>query len=37
MKAVLLHRGDGPAPPRIAELRVPVIRSLRDLPALLIG
>jgi putative hydrolase of the HAD superfamily len=37
MKAVLLHRGDGPAPPRLAELQVPVIRSLRDLPPLLIG
>ena len=31
MRAVLLHRGDRPAPERLAELPVPVIRSLREL------
>ena len=34
MRAVLVHRGDN-APARAAELGVPVIRSLRELPALL--
>src|SRR5919201_3727025 len=34
MRAVLLHRGDNP-PARAAELGVPVIKSLRELPPLL--
>ncbi len=34
MRAILLHRGDTP-PDRAAELGVPVIRSLRELPPLL--
>ena len=34
MRAILLHRGDN-APARAAELGVPVIKSLRELPALL--
>jgi HAD superfamily hydrolase (TIGR01549 family) len=38
MRAVLLNRGDSAAPAAVAEdRRVPVIRSLRELPALLIG
>ena len=38
MRAVLLNRGDSAAPAAVAEDdRVPVIRSLRELPALLIG
>jgi hypothetical protein len=45
MRAVLLNRGDSAAPGAAvarpgsgrAEGRVPVIRSLRELPALLIG
>jgi putative hydrolase of the HAD superfamily len=36
MRAVLLHRGDAP-PARASELRVPVIRSLNELPDLIIG
>src|SRR5262249_38839699 len=36
MRAVLLHRGETP-PARAAELGVPVIRSLGELPALLTG
>ena len=36
MRGVLLRRGDAPAA-GAAELGVPVIRSLRELPALLIG
>ena len=36
MRAVLLHRGETPAA-GAGELGVPVIRSLRELPALLIG
>jgi putative hydrolase of the HAD superfamily len=36
MRGVLLHRGDGPVA-STGELAVPVIRSLRELPALLIG
>ena len=35
MRAVLLHRGDAP-PPRASELGVPVIRSLSELPNLVI-
>jgi putative hydrolase of the HAD superfamily len=35
MRAVLLHRGDTPTSPGVLD--VPVIRSLRELPALLIG
>jgi putative hydrolase of the HAD superfamily len=34
MRAILLHRGDN-VPARAAELKVPVIQSLRELPALL--
>ena len=34
MRGVLLHRGDTPTT-GAAELGVPVIRSLRELPALL--
>ena len=38
MRGVLLHRGGTPASPaRRRTLGVPVIRSLRELPALLIG
>jgi putative hydrolase of the HAD superfamily len=36
MRAVLLHRGDNP-PARAFELGVPIIKSLRELPGLLIG
>ncbi|HZT76730.1 MAG TPA: HAD family hydrolase [Vicinamibacterales bacterium] len=36
MRAILLHRGDN-VPARAAELGVPVIRSLRELPNLVIG
>jgi putative hydrolase of the HAD superfamily len=36
MRAILLHRGDN-VPPRAADLDVPVIRSLRELPNLVIG
>jgi HAD superfamily hydrolase (TIGR01662 family) len=36
MRAVLLHRGDNP-PARAFELGVPVIKSLRELPNLVIG
>jgi putative hydrolase of the HAD superfamily len=36
MRAVLLQRGDTPTT-RAAELGVPVIRSLRELPTLVIG
>jgi putative hydrolase of the HAD superfamily len=36
MRAILLHRG-GNVPRRATELGVPVIRSLRELPDLLIG
>ena len=35
MRAVLLHRGDGPSPPRAEELRVPIIHSLHELPRLI--
>src|ERR1700704_2257319 len=35
MRGVLLHRGDTPTAPGVLD--VPVIRSLRELPALLIG
>jgi putative hydrolase of the HAD superfamily len=35
MRGVLLHRGDRPVD--ASESGVPVIRSLRELPALLIG
>ncbi len=35
LRAVLLHRGDTPTAPGVLD--VPVIRSLRELPALLIG
>ena len=35
MRAVLLHRGDTPTAPAPADHGVPVIRSLRELPALL--
>jgi len=37
MGAVLLNRGDAAAPKVLGDHRVPVIRSLRELPALLIG
>jgi FMN phosphatase YigB (HAD superfamily) len=36
MRGVLLHRGDTPTTPGAAELGVPVIRSLRELPKLLL-
>ena len=36
MRAILLHRGDNP-PARAAELGVPVICTLRELPNLVIG
>jgi putative hydrolase of the HAD superfamily len=36
LRGVLLHRGDAPAP-HARELGVPVIRSLRELPPLIIG
>jgi len=36
MRGVLLHRGDSPTP-AAADRGVPVIRTLRDLPRLLIG
>jgi putative hydrolase of the HAD superfamily len=36
MRGVLLHRGDSPTA-RAGELGIPVIQSLRELPALLIG
>lgn len=36
MHGILLHRGEA-VPARAAELRVPVIRSLRELPNLVIG
>jgi HAD superfamily hydrolase (TIGR01509 family) len=36
MRAVLLHRGDRP-PARALELGVPIIKSLRELPNLVIG
>jgi putative hydrolase of the HAD superfamily len=36
MRGVLLHRADSPAE-RAAQLGIPVIRSLRELPALVIG
>jgi putative hydrolase of the HAD superfamily len=36
MRGVLLHRGDSPTP-AARELGVPVIRSLRELPTLLVG
>jgi putative hydrolase of the HAD superfamily len=35
MRAVLLHRGDGPTPPGADALNVPVIRSLHELAPLL--
>jgi putative hydrolase of the HAD superfamily len=35
MQAILLHRGDGPSPPRAMELQVPIIQSLRELPAMI--
>jgi len=37
MGAVLLNRGDAAAPKVLGDHRVPVIRSLRELPALLMG
>ena len=37
MRAVLLNRGDAAAPKVAADHRVPVIHSLRELPALLAG
>jgi len=37
MRAVLLNRGDAAAPKVLGDDRVPVIRSLRELPTLLIG
>ena len=37
MRAVLLNRGDAAAPKVAGDHRVPVIRSLRELPDLLIG
>jgi HAD superfamily hydrolase (TIGR01549 family) len=37
MRAVLLNRGDAAAPRVLGDHRVTVIRSLRELPALLIG
>jgi len=37
MRAVLLNRGDAAAPKVTGDHRVPVIRSLRELPPLLIG
>jgi HAD superfamily hydrolase (TIGR01549 family) len=37
MRAILLNRGDAAAPKVTGDHRVPVIRSLRELPALLIG
>ena len=37
MSAVLLNRGDAAAPRVAGDHRVPMIRSLRELPALLIG
>ena len=37
MRAVLLNRGDAAAPKVLGDHRVPVIRSLRELPDLLIG
>jgi putative hydrolase of the HAD superfamily len=36
MRGVLLHRGDSPTA-RVGELGIPVIRSLRELPHLVIG
>jgi hypothetical protein len=36
MHAVLLHRGENP-PARAFELGVPIIKSLRELPNLVIG
>ena len=36
MRGVLLHRADSPTP-EARELGVPVIRSLRELPNLVIG
>jgi len=37
MRAILLNRGDNAAPAVIGDERVPVIRSLRELPDLVIG
>jgi FMN phosphatase YigB (HAD superfamily) len=39
MRAVLLHRGDGPHPREreLGDRGVPVIRSLAELPNLVIG
>jgi putative hydrolase of the HAD superfamily len=37
MKAILLQRSSGPPPPRAVELGVPVVHSLRALPAALVG
>ena len=37
MRAMLLHRGDTAAPAVVGDHRVPVIRSLRELPDLVIG
>ena len=37
MRAVLLHRSDTPPPALADDLGVPVIRSLRELPNLVIG
>jgi len=37
MRAILLNRGDHAAPAVVGDQRVPVIRSLRELPNLVIG
>jgi putative hydrolase of the HAD superfamily len=37
MRAILLNRGDNAAPAVVGDRRVPVIRSLRELPNLVIG
>jgi putative hydrolase of the HAD superfamily len=37
MRAILLNRGDNAAPAVVGDQRVPVIRSLRELPDLVIG
>jgi len=37
MRAILLNRGDNAAPAVVGDHRVPVIRSLRELPDLVIG
>jgi putative hydrolase of the HAD superfamily len=37
MRAILLNRGDNAAPAVVGDQRVPVIRTLRELPSLVIG